>query len=182
MAKNFTKFFRFLKEKPYLMLLAFTAGLSGVTYGLILSTVSERLPFMEDHAGKIIIFLFPTVTQIAPIIGAYLAGLSIDSIGRKCIMVRANVILIFGCMLIAIEPLPWVIVVSRVLIGIGFGLLSVATPLFLVECSPSEIRGGMTSVNSLMASLGQLIPYALKSPFKTMVFILFGLKCFFFFF
>uniref|UniRef100_A0A2N9G200 Major facilitator superfamily (MFS) profile domain-containing protein n=1 Tax=Fagus sylvatica TaxID=28930 RepID=A0A2N9G200_FAGSY len=141
-------FFRILKDKPYLIKFAFSVGLSGAIYGIISRAITSSSPYMNQHADKTILFLLPILSNVAPIIGSILGGLMIDSKGRRDVVMGSDILILLGCFLTASILKPEIILMSRVLIGIGFGLSSVATPLYLMEVAPTEIRGSFASDDS----------------------------------
>ncbi|RYR30867.1 hypothetical protein Ahy_B01g055642 isoform A [Arachis hypogaea] len=44
----------------------------------------------------------------------------------------------------AIAPAPWVLVVGRILVAFGVGIVSMTSPLYISEASPAAIRGALT--------------------------------------
>lgn len=121
---------------------------------------------MNQHADKTILFLLSILSTVAPIIGSILGGLMIDSKGRRDVVMGSDILILLGCFLTASILNPEIILMSRVLIGIGFGLTSVATPLYLMEVAPTEIRGSFASVNSLMVTVAQFVPSLTNLAFK----------------
>lgn len=105
------------------------------------------------------------------IIGAFLAGWVSNALGRKGgLMVAGGLFLIsalgsaypeFGLGPIggmgpqALTPF----ILYRILCGVGVGIASMLSPLYIAEISPSHIRGRLVSFNQLSIVLGMSVVY-----------------------
>jgi len=47
---------------------------------------------------------------------------------------------------------PYVLILGRLLVGLGVGIASITAPIYIAEASPSEIRGALVSTNTLMTT------------------------------
>lgn len=99
------------------------------------------------------------------IIGAALGGWINDKLGRKKSILSADVVFILGALVMAIAPAPWVIIVGRVLVGLGVGAASMTAPLYISEASPAKIRGALVSINGLLITGGQFLSYLINLAF-----------------
>jgi SP family xylose:H+ symportor-like MFS transporter len=105
------------------------------------------------------------------IIGAIVAGWVSNAIGRKGGMLVAGVLFLisaagsaypeFGLGPIggmgpkALTPF----ILYRILCGVGVGIASMLSPLYIAEIAPSQIRGRLVSFNQLSIVLGMLLVY-----------------------
>src|SRR6516162_9661343 len=105
------------------------------------------------------------------IIGAAVAGFVSKAIGRKGGMMVAGVLFLvsaagsaypeFGLGPIgsmgpqALTPF----ILYRILCGVGVGIASMLSPLYIAEIAPSSIRGRLVSFNQLSIVLGMLLVY-----------------------
>ncbi len=105
------------------------------------------------------------------IIGAIIAGWVSNAIGRKGGMLVAGALFLisaagsaypeFGLGPIggmgpaALTPF----ILYRILCGIGVGIASMLSPLYIAEIAPSQIRGRLVSFNQLSIVLGMLLVY-----------------------
>ena len=105
------------------------------------------------------------------IIGALIAGWVSNAIGRKGGMVVAGALFLisaagsaypeFGLGPIggmgpsALTPF----ILYRILCGVGVGIASMLSPLYIAEIAPSQIRGRLVSFNQLSIVLGMLLVY-----------------------
>src|SRR5580692_10384427 len=105
------------------------------------------------------------------IIGAIVAGWVSNAIGRKGGMIVAGVLFLisaagsaypeFGLGPIgAMGPkalTPFIL--YRILCGVGVGIASMLSPLYIAEIAPSQIRGRLVSFNQLSIVLGMSVVY-----------------------
>jgi SP family myo-inositol transporter-like MFS transporter 13 len=99
------------------------------------------------------------------IVGAATGGWINDAYGRKKATLIADVIFIIGAFGMAAAPDPYILIIGRLLVGLGVGIASVTAPVYIAEASPSEIRGSLVSTNSLMITGGQLLSYIVNLAF-----------------
>jgi MFS transporter, SP family, xylose:H+ symportor len=105
------------------------------------------------------------------IIGAIVAGWVSNAIGRKGGMLLAGALFLISAMGSAYPEMglgpiggmgasaltPFVL--YRILCGVGVGIASMLSPLYIAEIAPSKIRGRLVSFNQLSIVLGMLLVY-----------------------
>lgn len=99
------------------------------------------------------------------IVGAATGGWINDVYGRKKATLIADVIFILGAIGMAAAADPTVLILGRLLVGLGVGVASVTAPVYIAEASPSEIRGSLVSTNVLMITGGQFLSYLVNLAF-----------------
>jgi len=99
------------------------------------------------------------------IVGAATGGWINDVYGRKKATLIADVIFILGAIGMAAATDPTVLILGRLLVGLGVGVASVTAPVYIAEASPSEIRGSLVSTNVLMITGGQFLSYLVNLAF-----------------
>ena len=99
------------------------------------------------------------------IVGAAIGGWINDAFGRKKSILCADILFFFGAIVMAIAPEPWVIIVGRILVGLGVGMASMTSPLYISEASPARIRGALVSTNGLLITGGQFLAYLINLAF-----------------
>ncbi|KAK7303388.1 hypothetical protein RJT34_14293 [Clitoria ternatea] len=65
----------------------------------------------------------------------------------------------------AIAPAPWVIMLGRIFVGLGVGMISMTAPLYISEASPAKIRGALVSINGFLITGGQFLSYLINLAF-----------------
>lgn len=108
---------------------------------------------------------------VGAIFGAALGGWFNDTYGRKKATLFADILFIIGSIIMCVAPDPYVLIVGRLLVGLGVGIASVTAPVYIAEASPSEIRGGLVATNVLMITGGQFVSYLVNLAFTEVRFI-----------
>lgn len=79
-----------------------------------------------------------------------------EFLGRKISIMCADILFVIGLGMFSMAPASEMLILGRVCVGIGMGLLTVMTPQLLGEISTAPIRGSLTSFNGLFFGLGYL--------------------------
>ncbi|KAL5100791.1 hypothetical protein RYX36_005118 [Vicia faba] len=99
------------------------------------------------------------------IIGAAVGGWMNDRFGRKISILVADTLFLLGSLVMAFAPTPAVLILGRVVVGIGVGMASMASPLYISETSPTRVRGALVSLNSFLITGGQFLSYLINLAF-----------------
>ena len=119
------------------------AGVGGVLYGYDIGVISGALPFLKQE-----IQLSPD--QLSIIVAAVLGGGSIatlvsgalaDKFGRRPMIILAALVFIFGIFLLINAQSYSIVLLGRLVQGVGVGIVTIVIPLYLVESVPSRFRG-----------------------------------------
>ncbi|KAG9136196.1 hypothetical protein Leryth_003801 [Lithospermum erythrorhizon] len=102
---------------------------------------------------------------VGAMIGAAAGGWINDIYGRKRATLAADVIFALGSVVMAAAPDPYILIIGRLLVGLGVGVASVTAPVYIAEAAPSEIRGGLVGTNVLMITGGQFLSYLVNLAF-----------------
>ncbi|OLY85541.1 Sugar transport protein 1 [Smittium mucronatum] len=115
-------------------------------------------------------FYFGFVTSVLAIgglVGSIFSSKLTDSLGRKKSLILNSAILFVGSIFEAISFSPFMLVLGRLISGIGAGIGFVIVPMYLTEIAPLESRGFLNMFFALSLSLGifisQLIGYFLNT-------------------
>jgi MFS family permease len=140
----------------YNQFLMLVAGLGGLLYGIDIGIIGGALPYLEATSGL-------TASQLSIIVAAVLlgsvistlfAGILVDWLGRKPVMLLSGASFIVSIPMIALshgyEPLFW----GRLLQGVSGGLVGVVIPLYLAECLSASNRGKGTGFFQWLLTLG----------------------------
>lgn len=137
------------------------AALGGLLFGYDTAVINGAIGFLETHFG-----LSPALKGWATssallgcVLGVSVAGLFSDRLGRKKTLVLAGVLFLVSSVATAVPRAFWEFVVGRVLAGVGVGVASMASPLYIAEVSPARFRGRLVSVNQLTIVSGMLVVF-----------------------
>ena len=95
-----------------------------------------------------------TIALIGAAFGALFSGTISDRIGRKKVILVADVLFVIGSLILAAAPAVWVLLVGRFIVGLGVGVASQIVPLYLSEVAPVEVRGKLIAFNNAMICFG----------------------------
>ncbi|KAG0300912.1 myo-inositol transporter [Linnemannia gamsii] len=102
-------------------------------------------------------------TTLGAIIGGLLAGALSDLVGRKPVTLLSSVIFVVGAALMTFAHAYWLLLLGRVVVGVGVGLAALVVPLYIGELAPSAYRGRLVTMNVLLITGGQLVAYLVSS-------------------
>ncbi|MCC5929181.1 MAG: sugar porter family MFS transporter [Cyclobacteriaceae bacterium] len=156
----------------YLLALAVTSALGGLLFGYDWVVIGGAKPFYELYFD---IKSEPRLqgwamssALIGCIFGALLAGAFSDKYGRKYPLIGAAFLFMvsaFGSGYA--NDFSW-FVFYRILGGIGIGLASTLSPLYISELAPAPLRGRFVSINQLTIVIGilaaQVVNYLIAEP------------------
>lgn len=103
------------------------------------------------------------------IFGAAIGGVMNDKFGRRLSIMVADVLFLIGAIVMAFAPVPWVIIIGRILVGLGVGMASMTAPLYISEASPHRIRGALVSTNGFLITGGQFLSYLVNLAFTHVI-------------
>ena len=89
--------------------------------------------------------------------GALSAGRIADHFGRLTVMRIAAVLFLISAIGTGFAPNLWVLVIFRIIGGLGVGMASVIAPAYIAEISPAKIRGRLGSLQQLAIVIGIFI-------------------------
>ncbi|KAI4345050.1 hypothetical protein L6164_012218 [Bauhinia variegata] len=154
-------------QNPYIVTLAFTAGIGGLLFGYDTGVISGALLYIKEDFelvknSSFIQELIVGMALFGAIFGASIGGLINDACGRKKATIIADINFAVGSLIMAFAPNPQVIIFARFLVGFGVGAASVTAPMYIAEAAPSEIRGALVSANVLMITGGQFFSFVVN--------------------
>jgi sugar porter (SP) family MFS transporter len=141
--------------------LYFFGALGGILFGYDLGVISGVLPFI----GKLWALtswdkgVITASLSVGAIIGALFSSRTNDALGRRRTIMVAAAIVIVGTVAASFSPTFTLLVISRLVIGLGIGLSSSTVPTYLSELAPARLRGAMGALNQIFIVSGILIAF-----------------------
>ncbi len=86
--------------------------------------------------------------------GVLLVGPLSDRLGRKPALLLSAAMFFASAIGTALPREVWVFILFRVLGGVGIGIASISTPMYIAEVTPAHIRGRMVAVNQIAVVVG----------------------------
>ncbi len=146
---------------PYVVWVCLVAALGGLLFGYDTAVIAGAIGFLQEHfqldaAQK---GWAAACALLGCVGGVAFAGVFSDRLGRKKTLVLAGVLFLVSAVGTAVPKTFTTFVLYRVLGGLGVGIASMASPMYIAEISPARIRGRMVSVNQFAIISGMLIVY-----------------------
>ncbi|KAL5054930.1 hypothetical protein RYX36_035612 [Vicia faba] len=157
-------------KNPYVLRLAFSAGIGGLLFGYDTGVISGALLYIRDDFKDVDrkTWLQEAIVSTAlagAIIGAAVGGWINDRFGRKKAILIADTLFFIGSAIMASAMNPSLLIVGRVFVGLGVGMASMASPLYISEASPTRVRGALVSLNGFLITGGQFLSYLINLAF-----------------
>jgi sugar porter (SP) family MFS transporter len=133
--------------------------LGGYLFGFDFAVISGALPFLKDKFNLNEYWEgFATGSlALGAMIGCVVAGKIADKKGRKPGLLIAASVFGISSLFMAFAPNRDFFIASRFMAGIGVGMASMLSPMYIAEIAPAKFRGRMVAINQLTIVLGILI-------------------------
>ncbi len=147
-------------NKRFVYFICTVSAMGGLLFGYDWVVIGGAKPFYELYFGiadnASMQGLAMTVALVGCMGGAMLCGTLADRIGRKRLLVAASVIFLLSSLAVGAARSFGFFLVARLVSGVGIGLASGLSPMYIAEVAPSAIRGKLVSLNQLTIVLGIL--------------------------
>ena len=149
------------KQIRYVVWLSVVASLGGFLFGYDTAVISGTIDQVKTqfHLNDIMTGWYVGCALSGSIAGVLFAGSLSDKFGRKPVLFLSAFLFsisALGCMFAANEVQ---LVIARILGGIGIGVASVISPLYIAEISIPSFRGRLVSMYQLAITVGFLGAY-----------------------
>ncbi len=145
----------------YLWRICLVAAMGGLLFGYDWVVIGGAKPFYEPFFN--ISDSTPWLRSVAMssalfgcLIGAVLSGMLTDKYGRKRLLILSGLLFTVSAICTGFAWDFASFIVFRVIGGLGIGLASNLSPMYIAEISPAELRGRFVSINQLTIVIGIL--------------------------
>ncbi len=167
------------KSNPYLLFVTMVATIGGLLFGYDTAVISGTVKYLginfidplhldETAASSLLGFLVSSAL-IGCVIGGLIGGFMATRLGRKRSLLIAAVLLIVSAIGSAYPEMGFAVgnmeefiphfIVYRIIGGVGVGLASMLSPMYIAEMAPAEKRGSLVSWNQFAIIFGMLVVY-----------------------
>ena len=146
-------------RKGYAFFIAFVAATGGFLFGYDLVIVTGANQFLKEQFQlSDMAFGFTTSSaMIGCVLGPFLGFKLCDGIGRKNTLVLAGILFGVSAIMTAIPKDMVTFNIFRIVGGLGVGLSSLASPMYIAEVAPPRMRGRLGIMYQLAIASGATI-------------------------
>ena len=147
-------------NKKFVYFICLVSAMGGLLFGYDWVVIGGAKPFYEVYFdiadSPMMQGLAMSVALLGCLIGAMVAGMMADRYGRKpLLLISAFIFFSSAYATGAFSVFSWFLV-ARFLGGIGIGIASGLSPMYIAEVAPTSVRGKLVSLNQLTIVLGIL--------------------------
>lgn len=156
------------EQNLFVYFVALIAAFAGLLFGYDTGVISGAILFIksEFQLSSMVEEIVVSAVLLGAIIGAAVSGGVSDKFGRRQTIIVTAMLFAVGALGSAFaQNVTWLIS-CRVIIGVAIGVASFAAPLYISEVAPTEVRGGLVSLNQLMITCGIVLSYIVDYAFS----------------
>ncbi|MCQ0112641.1 sugar porter family MFS transporter [Zhouia amylolytica] len=151
---------QFKYNNRYLLSIVFISALGGFLFGYDWVVIGGAKPFYEVYFN---IVDFPSLqgwgmssALVGCVFGAMVSGVISDRLGRKKPLQIAAVLFLLSALGTGWAHNFTFFIIYRIIGGVGIGIASTLSPLYIAEVSPAKYRGRFVAINQLTIVIGIL--------------------------
>ncbi len=135
----------------YLLPICLVATLGGLLFGYDTGVISGAIEPLTArfHLSDVMKGWASGCVLIGCAAGVLLVGPISDRFGRRLAMFLAAGMFLASAIGTALPHDIWTFIFFRVIGGLGIGIASISTPMYIAEITPAHIRGRMVAVNQI---------------------------------
>ncbi|MCX2574154.1 sugar porter family MFS transporter [Pedobacter sandarakinus] len=158
---NFNEQTALSSSKTYLYLICLVAALGGFLFGFDTAVISGTISLVKNDFSLNAVSegWFVSCALLGCIIGVIISGKLSDKYGRKIVLILSATLFLVsavGCMYATSFTS---LIIFRLVGGLGIGVASMVSPLYISEFAPSRLRGTMVSLYQLALTIGIVVAY-----------------------
>jgi len=147
-------------NKLFTYFICMVSAMGGLLFGYDWVVIGGAKPFYELYFGiqdsPLMQGVAMTTALVGCLVGAMVAGWAADRWGRKPLLMLAAVLFTVSAIATGLFNDFTLFNIARFIGGIGIGVASALSPMYIAEVSPADIRGRMVSLNQMTIVLGIL--------------------------
>lgn len=159
-------------NSSYLLFIALVSAMGGLLFGYDWVVIGGAKPFYEVFFN---ITNSPSMQGwvmgsaiLGCLLGVMISGSLSDKYGRKPLMIVASIFFTLAAVGTGlVDTIEWFII-WRVVGGVGIGIASNLSPMYIAEIAPAESRGKFVSINQLTVVIGilaaQIVNWLIADP------------------
>ncbi|MCJ1243400.1 hypothetical protein MMC30_000597 [Trapelia coarctata] len=163
---------KYRSPTAFIWALTFTAGISGLLFGYDTGVISSTLVSIGSDLSQRPLTtldksLITSSTSFFALVASPITGILADKLGRKWIIIIADVLFTIGALLQSVAGSVWIMILGRSIVGLAVGAASLVVPLYISELAPSNFRGRLVTLSILFITFGQMVAYLIGWKLST---------------
>lgn len=153
-----------MKYKLNILFISFItliSAMGGLLFGYDWVVIGGAKPFYEPFFGitdsAALQGWAMSSAIVGCLVGAVISGAVSDKYGRKIPLIIAALLFTWSAVGTGMANSFFMFVVYRLIGGLGIGMASVLSPIYIAEMSPAHLRGRFVSINQLTIVIGILL-------------------------
>lgn len=153
----------------YITGISFISALGGYLFGFDFAVIAGALPFLKEqfHFDEVQEGIATATLAVGCIVGCIIAGSLSDRYGRKKGLMLSATIFLLSSLAMAFSYSSTAFIGARFFAGIGVGIASVLSPMYIAEIAPAPMRGRLVAINQMTVVIGifvtNLVNYSLRN-------------------
>ena len=145
----------------YVIFMAVVAAIGGILFGYDTAVISGTTAIVKNQFALTDMMegWYVGCALIGSICGVLVAGTLSDYLGRKLTMLISAALFSISAIGCAVCGSFDALVAYRIVGGVGIGIVSIVSPIYISEVSPAKIRGTLVSLYQLAVTIGFLLAY-----------------------
>ena len=147
-------------NKGFFYFICLVSAMGGLLFGYDWVVIGGAKPFYELYFDITDLPLMQGIAMTTALVGclagAMVAGAAADRYGRKPLLMLSAVLFTVSAVATGLFNEFILFNIARFIGGIGIGVASALSPMYIAEVSPAKIRGRMVSLNQMTIVLGIL--------------------------
>ena len=120
-------------------MLTIVGSIGGFLFGYDTGIISGAQLYLKDTWPEITTIereLVVSLALLGAFVGALIAGPLSDALGRKPVIIASDVLFAVGSLVMTFAEEIFILMIGRIIVGLGVGVASMIVPLYLSECCP----------------------------------------------
>ncbi|MBP3229309.1 MAG: sugar porter family MFS transporter [Prevotella sp.] len=159
-------------NRAFIYFICLVSAMGGLLFGYDWVVIGGAKPFYELYFGisesPVMQGIAMSTALVGCLVGAMVAGALADRYGRKPLLITAAVLFTVSALATGAFSDFTLFNIARFIGGVGIGVASALSPMYIAEISPSEVRGRLVSLNQMTIVLGiltaQIVNWQLAEP------------------
>ena len=149
------------KKNIFLFFISITAALGGFLFGYDTAVISGTISLVKSQfeLNTLMEGWYVSSALVGCIAGVIFAGEIADRYGRKSAMLLSGLLFALSAVGCAASGSHSELIFYRFIGGIGVGVASLVSPLYISEVSPASVRGRMVTIFQFAITIGIVTAY-----------------------